>query len=138
MIVATDRISAFDVVLPCGIPDKGMVLNKLSTFWFEQTKKLMPNHLVEPLEDLKRLDDFIAPKKRFKYPEYLIGRSMLVKKMARINIECVVRGYLAGSAWEEYKKTGSCLRLPAAQRSAGKPGIAGTAIYSHHQGRKRT
>ena len=106
LIVATDRISAFDVVLPCGIPQKGLILNKLSIFWFEETKKLVPNHLIEPLEDVKRLDDFIALKKRFKYPRYLVGRSMLVKKMARINIECVVRGYLAGSAWEEYKKSG--------------------------------
>jgi phosphoribosylaminoimidazole-succinocarboxamide synthase len=107
LIIATDRISAFDIVLPCGIPDKGLILNKLSAFWFEQTRRLVPNHLVEPLEDVKRLDDFVTPKKRFKYPGYLIGRSMLVKKMARINIECVVRGYLAGSAWEEYKKTGT-------------------------------
>jgi phosphoribosylaminoimidazole-succinocarboxamide synthase len=107
LIVATDRISAFDVVLPCGIPCKGKILNKLSAFWFEQTSKIMNNHLIEPLEDLKRLDDFIPARKRFKYPEYLLGRSMLVKKMARINIECVVRGYLAGAAWDEYKKTGS-------------------------------
>jgi phosphoribosylaminoimidazole-succinocarboxamide synthase len=107
LIIATDRISAFDVVLPCGIPNKGKVLNRLSAFWFEQSKKIVPNHLVEPLENVRRLDDFIAPKKRFKYPDYLIGRSMLVKKMARINIECVVRGYLAGSAWEEYKRSGT-------------------------------
>ena len=106
LIIATDRISAFDVVLPCGIPNKGLVLNRLSTFWFEQTRKLIPNHLIEPLEDLGRLDELISVRKRFKYPDYLIGRSSLVKKMARINIECVVRGYLAGSAWEEYKKSG--------------------------------
>jgi phosphoribosylaminoimidazole-succinocarboxamide synthase len=107
LIVATDRISAFDVVLPCGIPDKGLVLNKLSAFWFEQTRKIIQNHMVEPLEDLSRLDELISFRKRFKYPEYLIGRSSLVKKMARINIECVVRGYLAGSAWDEYKRTGT-------------------------------
>jgi phosphoribosylaminoimidazole-succinocarboxamide synthase len=107
LIIATDRISAFDVVLPCGIPEKGRVLNRLSNFWFEQTRKIIPNHLVEPLDDLKRLDDFIPAKKRFKYPDYLKGRSSLVKKMARVNIECVVRGYLAGSAWEDYKNTGS-------------------------------
>jgi phosphoribosylaminoimidazole-succinocarboxamide synthase len=107
LIVATDRISAFDVVLPCGIPGKGKVLNRLSAFWFNQTRKLMPNHMVEPLESLQKLEDLITSKKRFKIPEYLIGRSMLVKKMARINIECVVRGYLAGSAWDEYKKSGS-------------------------------
>jgi phosphoribosylaminoimidazole-succinocarboxamide synthase len=107
LIVATDRISAFDVVLPCGIPDKGKVLNRISTFWFDQTKKIIPNHLVEPLEDVSRLDDFLPLKRRFKYPKFLVGRSMLVKKVARINIECVVRGYLAGSAWEEYKKSGT-------------------------------
>jgi phosphoribosylaminoimidazole-succinocarboxamide synthase len=107
LIIATDRISAFDVVLPCGIPDKGLVLNRLSSFWFEQTKKIIQNHMVEPLEDLSRLDELISFRKRFKYPDYLVGRSSLVKKMARINIECVVRGYLAGSAWDEYKKTGT-------------------------------
>ncbi len=107
LIVATDRISAFDVVLPCGIPDKGAVLNKLSAFWFEQTQKLIPNHMIETLEDVNRLDDLISLKKRFKYPDYLVGRSMLVKKLARINVECVVRGYLAGSAWEDYRKTGT-------------------------------
>jgi len=112
LIVATDRISAFDVVLPCGIPDKGVVLNRLSAFWFEQTRKLIPNHMVEMLEDVKRLDDLVALKKRFKYPEYLVGRSMLVKKMARINIECVVRGYLAGTAWEDYRKTGMAYGYP--------------------------
>ena len=87
LIVATDRISAFDVILPCGIPDKGLVLNKLSAFWFELTKKLMPNHFVETLVNVKRLNDFVPLKKQFHYPDYLIGRSMLVKKMARINIE---------------------------------------------------
>ena len=107
LIVATDRISAFDVVLPCGIPDKGIVLNKLSAFWFEQTRKLIPNHMLETLEDVKRLDNLVSLKKRFKYPEYLVGRSMLVKKLARINVECVVRGYLAGSAWDDYRKTGT-------------------------------
>jgi len=112
LIVATDRISAFDVILPCGIPDKGTVLNKLSAYWFAQTKKLIPNHMVEVLEDVKRLDDLVSLKKRFKYPEYLIGRSMLVKKMARINIECVVRGYLTGSAWEDYRKTGTAFGYP--------------------------
>src|ERR1017187_2608469 len=106
LIIATDRISAFDAVLPCGIPDKGLILNRLSAFWFEKTKHLIPNHLVESLEDVKRLNDFVSMKRRFKYPEYLVGRSMLVKKLARINVECVVRGYLAGSAWDEYKKTG--------------------------------
>jgi len=107
LIIATDRISAFDVVLPCGIPRKGVVLNRLSEFWFEQTRKMIPNHLITSVEDVSQIEEYISPKKRFKCPSYLAGRSMLVKKVARINIECVVRGYLAGSAWEEYKKTGS-------------------------------
>jgi phosphoribosylaminoimidazole-succinocarboxamide synthase len=106
LIVATDRISAFDVVLPCGIPEKGKVLNRLSAFWFNLTRKIMPNHLVEPLESRQRLEELVSTKKRFNIPDYLVGRSMLVKKMARINIECVVRGYLAGSAWDEYKRSG--------------------------------
>jgi phosphoribosylaminoimidazole-succinocarboxamide synthase len=114
LIIATDRISAFDVVLPCGIPEKGSVLNRLSEFWFEQTHKIMPNHLLASVNNIKQLDDYIPLKKRFKYPTYLVGRSMLVKKVARINIECVVRGYLAGSAWEEYKRSGTVCgyRLP--------------------------
>ena len=97
----------------------------------------MPNHLVEPLEDVNRLDDFIPPKKRFKYPEYLLGRSMLVKKMARINIECVVRGYLAGSAWEEYKKTGSVCGYQLPKGLLESQELAGTLVYPYHQGRKR-
>ncbi len=107
LIIATDRISAFDVVLPCGIPHKGLVLNKLSEFWFERTQTIIPNHLVESLDTLENLNNYVPAKRRFKYPDYLVGRSMVVKKVARINIECVARGYLAGSAWEEYRRTGS-------------------------------
>jgi len=115
LIIATDRISAFDVVLPCGIPDKGLVLNKLSAFWFDQTKDLVPNHLVEVVDDVKRLDNYLPPEKRFAYPSYLAGRSMVVKKVKRIPIESVVRGYLSGSAWEEYKQYGTISGLPAAK-----------------------
>ena len=115
LIVATDRISAFDVVLPCGIPNKGRVLNKLSAFWFDQTKDLVPNHLVEVLDDVKRLDAYLPPEKRFDYPAYLAGRSMVVKKVKRLPVECVVRGYLSGSAWEEYKQSGTISGLPAAK-----------------------
>ncbi len=107
LVVASDRISAFDVVLPCGIPDKGNVLNQLSAFWFKKTKNLLPNHLVETIDDVTRLDEYLPLKKKFTYPEYLKGRSMLVKKVARINVECVVRGYLSGSAWAEYQKSGT-------------------------------
>ena len=95
LIVATDRISAFDSVLPCGIPDKGSVLNQLSVFWFNKTGELMPNHLVEAVDDVKRLDSYLPNEKRFPYPSYLEGRSMIVKKMARLPVECVVRGYLS-------------------------------------------
>ena len=107
LIVATDRISAFDSVLPCGIPDKGSVLNQLSVFWFNKTGGLMPNHLVEAVDDVKRLDSYLPNEKRFPYPSCLEGRSMIVKKMARLPVECVVRGYLSGSAWAEYQKQGT-------------------------------
>jgi len=113
LIVATDRISAFDVILPCGIPNKGRVLNKLSAFWFEQTKELLPNHLVEVLDDVKSLDNYLPPDRRFDYPGYLAGRSMVVKKVERLPVECVARGYLSGSAWEEYQQSGTISGLPA-------------------------
>lgn len=107
LIVASDRISAFDSVLPCGIPDKGSVLNQLSVFWFNKTKNLIPNHLVEAFDDVQRLDSYLPNEKRFPYPSYLEGRSMIVKKAKRLPIECVVRGYLSGSAWAEYQKQGT-------------------------------
>lgn len=112
LIVATDRISAFDVVLPCGIPDKGMLLNQLSIFWFRHTANLVPNHLVEAIDDVDSLDTYIPEEKRFHYPDYLAGRSMVVKKAKRINIECVVRGYIAGSAWAEYQEHGTICGIP--------------------------
>jgi phosphoribosylaminoimidazole-succinocarboxamide synthase len=105
LIIATDRISAFDVVLPAGIPNKGMVLNKLSAFWFNQTKDLVSNHLVEAVDDVRRLDAYLPAASRFDYPQYLAGRSMVVKKVRRLPVECVVRGYLSGSAWAEYKQS---------------------------------
>jgi phosphoribosylaminoimidazole-succinocarboxamide synthase len=111
LIVTTDRISAFDVVLPCGIPDKGMVLNQLSAFWFNQTRHLASNHLVTILDDLSPLDDY-RPRHEFSYPAYLKGRSMLVKKAERLPVECVVRGYLAGSAWVEYRERGTVSGIP--------------------------
>ncbi|MBI4180568.1 MAG: phosphoribosylaminoimidazolesuccinocarboxamide synthase [Chloroflexi bacterium] len=112
LIVATDRISAFDVVLPNGIPDKGLVLNQLSAFWFNQTKNLVPNHLIEAVDDIHHLDTYIRAKDRFPYPSYLAGRTMIVKKVERFPVECVVRGYLAGSAWAEYQKSGTIFGLP--------------------------
>ena len=106
LIVATDRISAFDFVLPCGIPDKGRILNQLSAFWFEKTAHIMPNHLIRVIDsniilnEVKNLWGYSA-----ELPYCLIGRSMIVAKAERIPVECVVRGYLAGSAWKEYKDT---------------------------------
>jgi phosphoribosylaminoimidazole-succinocarboxamide synthase len=112
LIVATDRISAFDVVLPCGIPDKGLVLNQLSAFWFDQTRNIIPNHLIEVIDDVKSLGRYRPKGSRTAYPSYLAKRSMIVKKVARIPVECVVRGYLAGSAWGEYQTSGMVCGIP--------------------------
>jgi phosphoribosylaminoimidazole-succinocarboxamide synthase len=107
LIVATDRVSAFDVVLPSGIPLKGHVLSRLSSFWFRRTKEIIPNHMTEALDDVHSLDSYVPKENRFVYPSFLRGRSMVVKKVKRIPVECVVRGYLAGSAWAEYKEKGT-------------------------------
>ncbi|OBW62435.1 MAG: phosphoribosylaminoimidazolesuccinocarboxamide synthase [Dehalococcoides mccartyi] len=107
LIVASDRISAFDVILPSGISGKGRVLNRISSFWFEKTAHIIPNHVIELVENTSCLDKYLPSAERFKYPEYLIGRSMVVKKVNRVSVECVVRGYIAGSAWSEYKKLGT-------------------------------
>ncbi len=112
LIVATDRLSAFDVVLPCGIPDKGRVLNQISAYWFNETKNIIPNHVIELVNDPKILDKYLPANKRFAYPAYLSGRSMVVKKVKRLPVECVVRGYLAGTAWEEYQKSGTAFGIP--------------------------
>ena len=112
LIVATDRLSAFDVVLPCGIPDKGRVLNQISAYWFTETKKIAPNHVIEVVSAPGILDKYLPANKRFAYPEYLAGRSMIVKKVKRLPVECVVRGYLAGSARAEYQKSGTAFGIP--------------------------
>lgn len=105
LIVATDRISAFDVVLPTGIPDKGIVLNQISAFWFGKTYSIVHNHMVESLESQRSLTKYTPNRKPL--PDFLLGRSMVVLKAKRIPVECVVRGYIAGSAWLEYKKSGT-------------------------------
>ena len=107
LIIATDRISAFDVVLPNGIPLKGHVLNRLSSFWFRRTAEIIPNHMTEAIDDVHSLDSFLPAGSRFAYPSYLRGRSMIAKKVKRIPVECVVRGYISGSAWAEYKERGT-------------------------------
>lgn len=99
LIVVTDRISAFDVVMPNPIPDKGTILTQLSKFWFDMTKEIVPNHIIST--DVKDFPEECRP-----YQEILRDRSMLVVKTQPLPIECVVRGYLSGSGWEEYKKTG--------------------------------
>ncbi len=112
LIVATDRISAFDVVLPTGIPLKGHVLNRLSNFWFRRMTNIIPNHMTEALDDLHGLDSYLPAEKRFNYPSFLRGRSMIVKKVKRLPLECVIRGYLSGSAWAEYKAKGTISGTP--------------------------
>jgi len=99
VIVASDRLSAFDVVLPTPIPDKGRVLTELSSFWFDRTERVVPNHLVST-----NIDDLPAV---FREVEELDGRAVLVKRCERIDVECVARGYIAGSGWTEYKALGT-------------------------------
>ena len=114
LIVATDRISAFDVVLPVGIPDKGKVLNLLSAFWFERTKDIVPNHVKELVQDVRSIEHY-RPGEIGKLSAQLAGRSMIVKKAQRIAVECVVRGYLAGSAWSEYQQSGTVCGISLAR-----------------------
>lgn len=108
LIVTTDRISAFDVIMDQGIPNKGKVLTRISRFWFEQMADIIPNHIVAV-----EVSDF--PSETHKYREQLEGRSMLVKKAQPLPVECIVRGYVSGSGWKDYKKTGAIcgIELPA-------------------------
>lgn len=112
LIIVSDRVSVFDVILPNGIPGKGRVLNQISSFWFEKTKEIIPNHVVEVVNDVKCLDSYLPASQRFDYPDYLTGRSVVVKKAERINLEWILRGYLSGSAWEEYQKSGTVFGIP--------------------------
>lgn len=108
LIIATDRISAFDVILQEGIPQKGKILTALSEFWFNYTKDFIPNHFITA--DVNQY-----PEKLKKFASLLEKRSMLVKKTKSIKVECVVRGYLSGSAWKEYQKKGTVcgIKLPS-------------------------
>ena len=107
LIVATDRISAFDVILADGVPGKGIILTQMSKFWFDLVKDIVPNHLVAT-----DVDDY--PQACRPYADGLRGRSMLVKKAEPLPVECIVRGYIAGSAWNEYKVSGTVcgIKLP--------------------------
>jgi phosphoribosylaminoimidazole-succinocarboxamide synthase len=115
LIIATDRISAFDYVLASGIPEKGRVLTQLSLFWFDFLKDTVHNHLVTA-----DVNQFPEPVR--KYGDQLRGRSMLVNKAQMIDVECVVRGYLSGSGWKDYQNTGSVcgIKLPPGLRDSDK------------------
>lgn len=105
LIVATDRISAFDVILPDGIPNKGKVLTQISDFWFTRLSSVVRNHVITTA-----VSEFPEPFRSA--PDVFGGRSMLVKKTKPIEVECVVRGYISGSGWNEYKKSGSICGIP--------------------------
>ena len=115
LMVATDRISAFDVVMPNPIPDKGKILNQISLFWFEKMKPLVQNHIIT-----SNVDDY--PAECRPYAAVLEGRSMLVKKTEPLPIECVVRGYISGSGWKSYLESGSIcgIHLPAGLKESDK------------------
>jgi phosphoribosylaminoimidazole-succinocarboxamide synthase len=129
LLVSTDRISAFDWVLPTGIPDKGRVLTQFSRFWFERFKDI-PNHMISC-----DVEDFDLPAGIDREP--LVGRSMLVRKTNVVPIECVVRGHLSGSAWNEYQKFGAVcgIELPSGLRESEKlPGAIFTPATKAEQG----
>jgi phosphoribosylaminoimidazole-succinocarboxamide synthase len=114
LIVTTDRLSAFDVVLPDPIPDKGRVLNSISNFWFEKTRHIVPNHLTgRKLEEVVRDSDELA---------MLADRAVIVKKLKTVPLEAVVRGYVIGSGWKDYQKTGaiSGIKLPPGLKQAAR------------------
>jgi phosphoribosylaminoimidazole-succinocarboxamide synthase len=115
LVVATDRISAFDFVLPSLIPDKGKILTQLSSFWFDYTQLVCANHVITA--DVKKFPPVLQ-----KYREMLDKRTMLVKKTSVVPVECVVRGYLSGSGWKEYKNTGktSGVKLPAGLKESDR------------------
>jgi phosphoribosylaminoimidazole-succinocarboxamide synthase len=115
LIVSTDRISCFDVVLPCAIPYKGEVLTQLSCFWFDFIKGIIPHHFITADADK-------YPQELKKYKAQLLGRSMLVLKTKPLAVECVVRGYLSGSGWKEYKEKQSVcgIKLPAGLKESQK------------------
>jgi phosphoribosylaminoimidazole-succinocarboxamide synthase len=115
LFIATDRISAFDYILPTGIPDKGRVLTQLSIFWFDFLRDLTPTHFITA-----NVDEYPAPLPQ--YRTQLEGRSMLVKRARMVEIECVARGYISGSGWKEYKQQGTVcgIKLPAGLRESDK------------------
>ena len=106
LLVTTDRVSAFDVVLPTAIPDKGCVLTQMSAFWFEATESVVPNHMIRVIDSTDNPDIPVALGSEY------IGRSMLVKKAQPVSLEAIVRGYLAGSGWAEYQRSSTVCGIP--------------------------
>jgi len=119
LIVSSDRISAFDFILPTPVPGKGALLNKISKFWFDRTGHIIKNHIVSA--DIEDIRGRVSAPAGFDW-EYMRGRAMLVHRAKRVDFECVVRGYITGSGWKEYLKQGSVcgLRLPAGLKEAQK------------------
>ncbi len=118
LFVATDRISAFDVIMANGIPEKGCVLNMISVYWFDFTRDIIGNHMITAdIDEIVRIEPRVSP-----YRGVLAGRAMLVKKAKPILVECVVRGYLSGSGWKDYQKSGSVcgIELPAGLKESEK------------------
>ena len=130
LIVATDRILAYDFVLGSAIPDKGKVLTQLSAFWFTQTQHIVPNHMlsIDPSEYPEPLNHQAA---------LLAGRSMLARHTKPVPIECVARGYLAGSGWREYRDTGASMRNRASSWSPRVRSPERTHIHPSNKGRQR-
>ena len=130
LIVATDRISAFDFILPTGIPDKGRVLTQMSVFWFDFLRDVTATHFITA--DVDAYPPELRP-----FRAQLEGRSMLVKRAEMVPIECVARGYLAGSGWKEYRADGHGLRHPASQGAAREQPFAGADLHTGHQSADR-
>lgn len=121
LMVATDRLSAFDVVLPTGIPNKGKILSRMSKFWFEKTAHVVPNHLIAMADEQGALpkDSYLG-----EIPDIIASQAMVVHRAERVDIECIVRGYLAGSSWAEYKREGTIFG------QTSSPGLKEGEIFS--------
>jgi len=118
LFVVSDRISAFDVIMPNGIPGKGKVLNLISDFWFDHTGDIVRNHVISTdIDNIIKMAPELQP-----YRDIISARSMLVKKLEPLNVECIVRGYISGSGWKDYQKTGSVcgIRLPGGLKQSEK------------------
>ncbi len=122
LMVASDRISTYDVVHPTPIPDKGKVLTGLSVFWFAKTAHIVPNHLISAIDGV---------------PEEVLGRALLVRRLEMLPVECVVRGYITGSGWKDYQATGavSGIALPAGLHESEQ--LPRADLHAQHEGRRR-